>query len=116
MSTTQLESIVLNTLDDHKAKDVINIDVRHLTSVTDQIIVCTGTSKRHVITLAEHLITNAKHNGVQPLGVEGKENGEWALVDLGDIVVHIMLSETREFYSLEKLWDSAERARRMNES
>lgn len=111
MITEELKKLVLDTLDDFKAVDVTEIDVRELTSVTDYMIICSSTSRRHAMTLAEHLVTNAKHNGVMPLGVEGEADGEWILVDLVDVVVHIMQPKAREFYSLEKLWTKAEESR-----
>lgn len=111
MNAEDLKKLVLETLEDYKAQDVIDIDVRQLTSVTDYMIICTSTSRRHALTIAEHLVTNAKHQGVTPLGVEGESEGEWILVDLVDIVVHIMQAKAREFYSLEKLWTKAEETR-----
>lgn len=117
MNVAELEKLILDSLEDDKAKDVINLDVRELTTITDRMIICSGTSSRHVQTMGEHLVTKAKGKEHQPLGVEGMKVGDWVLVDLNDIVVHIMLPSTREFYSLEKLWTTTERLRQQaNES
>jgi len=104
MQLANLHDLVLESLDDMKARDVVVIDVQKVTSVTDLMIICSGTSNRHVKSISENLVSTAKHQSVLPLGVEGANEGEWVLVDLGDILVHIMLPKVREFYSLEKLW------------
>ena len=87
-----------------KAKDVVEIDVRGKSSVTDQMVVASGTSSRHVKSIADEVVKKAKHAGNPPIGVEGQREGEWVLVDLGDVIVHVMLPRTREFYGLERLW------------
>jgi ribosome-associated protein len=104
MQLEKLKEIVINALENLKAIDVVVLDVHKLTTVTDLMVICSGRSSRHVVSIADSVIQAAKKNGCQPLGVEGKKSGEWLLVDLGDIVVHIMLADTREFYQLEKLW------------
>ncbi len=91
-------------LDDLKAKHVKCIKVTDLTDVADYMVVASGTSGRHLRALANEVIEQSKHAGDQPLGVEGLNSGEWALVDLGDILVHIMLPAVREHYDLESLW------------
>ncbi len=106
-----LRQRVLVALDDIKAKDVREIDVRGKTSVTDFMIVASGTSSRHVKSIADEVIRQLKGQGAPPLGVEGEREGEWVLVDLGDVVVHVMLPRVREFYGLERLWSVAEEAR-----
>lgn len=93
-----------NSLDDGKAVDLICLDVRGLTAVTDYMLICSGTSVRHVKALAENLVKNSKDAGFQPQGVEGLDQGEWVLVDLGGVVAHVMQQQTRAFYQLEKLW------------
>lgn len=91
-------------LDELKAKDVVELDVRGKTSIADYIVVASGTSTRHVKSIADEVVKYAKKAGMPPLGVEGQREAEWVLVDLGDIIVHIMLPRVREFYGLERLW------------
>ncbi|MFO0450643.1 MAG: ribosome silencing factor [Pseudomonadota bacterium] len=95
-----------------KAQNVVVLDVRKLTDVADTIVVASGTSDRHVKSLAGRVVERAKEAGYRPYGVEGERDGEWVLVDLNDVIVHVMLPRVREFYGLEKLWDvrSADRA------
>jgi ribosome-associated protein len=99
-----LKQLCLNALQDMKAKDIIILDVRQQASFTDTMVFASGTSRRHVSSIAESLVQAAEVAGMAPLGVEGETVGEWVLVDLGDVVVHVMLPETRAFYELEKLW------------
>jgi len=91
-------------LDELKAKDAVEIDVRGKTSVCDYMVIASGTSTRHVKSIADEVVKNAKQLDCQPLGVEGEREAEWVLVDLGDVVVHVMLPRVREFYALERLW------------
>ena len=104
MPELQLLDLAAAALDELKARDVRVLDVRGLTSITDHMVVATGTSGRHVRSIADRLIEYAKKAGKPPLGVEGEERGEWVLVDLQDVVVHIMQRGAREFYKLEDLW------------
>ena len=104
MEIDALKVLVINTLDDMKAKDVVVLDVRDKTSITDIMVVASGTSDRHVKAIAETVAFKAKQAGEVPMGTEGVEQGEWALVDLNGVVVHVMLPETREFYDIERLW------------
>jgi ribosome-associated protein len=87
-----------------KANDVVEIDVRGKTSVCDFMVIASGTSTRHVKAIADEVVRFAKKLDCQPLGVEGEREAEWVLVDLGDVVVHVMLPRVREFYALERLW------------
>lgn len=107
MTPANLKKLVLNTLDKNKANNVIALDVRKLTTITDYMIICSATSNRHAKALAEHVTVKAKSNGHAPLGVEGDKDAEWILIDLIDVVVHIMLPSVRELYNLEKLWSGA---------
>jgi len=103
-AAARLRKIVLDALDDLKAKDVSEIDVRGKSGVTDLMVIASGTSSRHVKSIADEVVKKAKHAGNPPIGVEGQREGEWVLVDLGDVIVHVMLPRTREFYGLERLW------------
>jgi ribosome-associated protein len=100
----ELLAIVIAALEDVKAVDIRVIDVRDMTSITDRMVIASGTSTRHVKALAENVELKAKQHGYKPLGIEGQQTAEWVLLDLGDVVVHVMLPETRNFYGLEKLW------------
>jgi len=104
IQTDELLAIVLAALEDMKAVDVRVIDVRELTSITDIMVIAGGTSVRHVKSVADNVALQAKQHGVPALGVEGDKGAEWILVDLGDVVVHVMMPEIRAFYALEKLW------------
>ena len=97
-------AIALDALADLKALEPVSLDVRALSSVTDYLLVASGTSTRHVKSLAENVLMKAKASGVRPLGIEGERVGEWVLVDFGDVVVHVMQPATRSFYDLERLW------------
>jgi len=99
-----LRQRVIAALEELKAKDVREIDVRGKTSIADFLVIASGTSTRHVKSIADEVVKYAKQAGMMPLGVEGQRDAEWVLVDLGDIVVHVMLPRIREFYGLERLW------------
>jgi len=100
-----LLEVALAALEDMKAVNVKVIDVRHLTDVTDTMVVASGTSDRHVRSIAGRVVEQCKAAGFQPMGVEGERDGEWVLVDLRDALIHVMLPRIRDFYGLEKLWD-----------
>ena len=100
----RLLEIVIAALQDVKGAEIKVIDVRGLTSITDRMVIVSGTSSRHIKALAENVVLEARRHGFPALGVEGEETTGWILVDLSDVVVHIMMPETREFYALEKLW------------
>ncbi len=107
-----LEQVVLDALADMKAVDVRAMDVRGITDITDTMVVASGTSDRHVKSIADRVVQRCKEAGFRPYGMEGERDGEWVLLDLQDVVLHVMLPRVREFYALEKLWegDAARRA------
>ncbi|MEJ2059817.1 MAG: ribosome silencing factor [Gammaproteobacteria bacterium] len=106
MQTDQLVELVCHALEDLKGVDVRILDVRGKTAITDVMVIASGTSTRHVKSLADNVVLKAKEAGVQPIGVEGTQVAEWVLVDLNDVVVHVMLPTVRDFYNLEKLWET----------
>jgi ribosome-associated protein len=102
--------LVVAALEDLKGLDIKVLDVRDLTPITDTMVICTGTSNRHVKSLAENVMERARERGMKPIGVEGLNEGEWVLVDLNGVLVHVMQAQTRLFYQLEKLWDMSHSA------
>ena len=104
MTVKKIKNAAFEALDNLKAKDITTLDVKSLTSVTDYMLICTGSSSRHVKSLADNVYIELKKQGLQALSVEGAAGSDWVLVDFGDVVVHIMLQEARDFYELEKLW------------
>ena len=107
LTTDQLQQLVISSLEDFKAVDIQVIDVTGRNPLTERMIIASGNSTRQVKSMAENLVVNAKAEGNQPLGVEGASEGEWILVDLNDVIVHLMLPQTRAFYNLEKLWEAS---------
>ena len=107
MQTEQIKKLAVDALEALKAVDLVVLDVHDMTSITDFMIVASANSSRHLKALADNVVEAAKQAGHRPLGVEGENGGEWALVDLGDVVVHVMMPATREFYQIEKLWSIA---------
>ena len=101
----ELADFVVGVLDDMKAQDVRLLDVRHLTALMDFMVIATGRSDRHVRAVSGAVVDRCKAAGIKPYGVEGEEAGEWVLVDLADVVVHVMLGRVREFYNIERLWE-----------
>lgn len=106
MTTTfkDLPSFIQQQLEDGKAQDILYIDVRESTDITDLMVICTGTSNRHTRAIADRLIAHAKPEGFLVVGFEGEQEGEWVLVDLGDAIVHVMQQSARDHYQLEQLW------------
>jgi ribosome-associated protein len=100
----EFTDFVMDKADDMKARDIIVLDVSEKSSVTSTFIICSGNSKRHVSSIADNVIVECKRADHAPLSVEGKSEGEWVLVDLGEVVLHVMQDESRDFYQLEKLW------------
>lgn len=104
MLNQKLNQSIIAALEDVKGQNIVELDVREMTDVTDSLIIASGTSGRHARSLASNLVEELKKQGHQPLGVEGMDAGDWVLIDYGDTVVHVMQKETRDFYELEKLW------------
>jgi ribosome-associated protein len=105
MQIEELRDLVIKVLEDMKAQDITVIDVCGKTSITDIMVIASGTSNRHVKSIAEAVAFQAKNAGEAPLGMEGAQEGEWALIDLNGVVVHVMLPKVRDFYQLERLWN-----------
>jgi ribosome-associated protein len=104
-SKPSLKTVVLGALDDMKALEVKFLDVRGLTDIADFMVIASGTSDRHVRSVAQRVVEKAKEAGFRPHGVEGQQDADWVLIDLNEMIVHVMLPRVREFYGLEKLWD-----------
>ncbi len=104
MNTEELQKLVQTALEDIKAIDVKVLDVRDVSSITDLMVIATGSSTRHVKSIADSVIDVVKKNGCKVIGMEGEKACDWVLVDIGDVVLHVMLADVREFYALEKLW------------
>jgi ribosome-associated protein len=111
LSFAQLRELVIAALEDFKAIDIQLIDVSGRNPLTELFVIASGSSSRHVKSMADNLIVKAKSSGCQPLGVEGQRHAEWVLVDLNDVIVHLMLPQTRAFYNLEKLWEASSEQR-----
>tara|TARA_B110001452_G_scaffold57945_1_gene45000 strand:+ start:3588 stop:3938 length:351 start_codon:yes stop_codon:yes gene_type:complete len=101
---TNLKSIILDTLDSNKALDIISIDLKNKSSIADYMIIASGTSSRHIQALSEQVLEKLKSNGIENSKIEGKESGDWKLVDGIDLIIHIFNPEKRKFYELEKMW------------
>ncbi len=110
MPTSTIEQLIFDTLIDAKGQDIRVLDVRKVTDFTDFMVIVSGTSNRHVVSMAEKIREKMRDFGRRALGTEGEKAGDWVLVDFGDVVVHIMRPQTRDFYNLEKLWGDGQRA------
>lgn len=104
MQLKSLTTLITKALDELKGLDIKILKVKDLTSVADEMIICTGTSNRHVKSLADNVIQKIKAKKIKLLGVEGGSDSEWILIDLGDVIVHVMQQRTRDYYGLEELW------------
>lgn len=104
MDSKQLLEFVVDKADDMKAVNIVELDVTESSSITDFMVVCSGTSKRHVHAIANNVQKEARSADITIIGMEGQDVGEWVLLDLGDVVLHVMQEQTRDFYQLEKLW------------
>ncbi|HET6593249.1 MAG TPA: ribosome silencing factor [Xanthomonadales bacterium] len=107
LSFDQLRELVISSLEDFKAIDIQQLDVSGKNPLTDLFVIASGNSTRHIKSMAENLVMKTKAAGCPPLGVEGQRQAEWVLVDLNDVIVHLMLPKTRAFYNLEKLWEAS---------
>ena len=101
---TDLKQIIINTLDNNKAQDIVSIDLKDKSSMADYMIIASGTSSRHIQSLSEQVLNKLKDNGVKDSKIEGKDSSEWKLVDGIDLIIHIFHPEKRRFYELEKMW------------
>ncbi|GFO71140.1 ribosome-associated protein [Bathymodiolus japonicus methanotrophic gill symbiont] len=104
MQADELLAIVTQELEERKAENIITIDVIGKTSFTDYMVIASGTSDRHIKALCNYVTQALKEQGIAPRGIEGAQGSEWMLMDLGDVILHVMTAQTREFYQLEKLW------------
>lgn len=111
LTSEQLTDLVISALEDLKAIDIQQLDVSGRNPLTDRFVIASGNSTRHVKSMAEKVVLKAKAAGCKPLGVEGERQGEWVLVDLNDVIVHLMLPQSRAFYNLEKLWEASNQQR-----
>ncbi len=100
-----IQQLIVNNLEENKAQDIISLDIRKLTDIADYMIIASGTSTRHLKSLAKHVVDNLKENGYSILGIEGEKESEWILIDAESVIINLMLPETRKFYELEKLWN-----------
>jgi ribosome-associated protein len=118
MNSEKLKDTVVDALEDIKAQDLAVLPVRHLTSLTDYMVIATGTSNRHVRSLANEVQEKVKAGGGEVIGVEGEQAGEWVLIDLGDVVVHVMQAQVRDYYNIDELWggDASRVARQLRAS
>ncbi|ACX88890.1 ribosome silencing factor [Pectobacterium parmentieri] len=104
MQGQALQDFVIDKVDDLKAQDIVALNVQGKSSITDYMVICTGTSTRHVASIADHVVQSSRAAGLIPLGVEGENASDWVVVDLGDVMVHVLQEESRQLYELEKLW------------
>lgn len=104
MQLKSLTTLIIKALEELKGLDIVTINVKNLTTVTDAMVICTGTSNRHVKSLADNVVQKIKAKKIKVLGVEGEKDAEWILIDLGDVIVHVMQQRARDFYGLEQLW------------
>jgi ribosome-associated protein len=104
VTSEALRDLVIDALEDRKGRDIVALDVTRATNITDYMVLASGTSNRHVKALVDQVVESAAAAGNPAGGVEGRETCEWVLIDLGDVLVHVMQAQTREFYDLERLW------------
>jgi ribosome-associated protein len=114
MQAKQMQQEIVQALEDAKGQDIKVLDVRQVTDFTDYMIIASGTSSRHVQTLADKVCTRMKELGLKPVGREGEAVGDWVLIDFGDVVTHLMRPQVRDLYNLEKLWGDSQRVEQTN--
>lgn len=114
MKSESIKNLAISVLEDLKGIDIAIIDVKSLTSLTDYMIICTGRSTTHLQAIAENLVMKAKSQHLSFIHREGDRDSDWVLIDLGDVVVHVMLANTRSFYSIEELWEPVKEMREGN--
>lgn len=105
MQSKALTAFVIEKIEDLKGRDIVTLDISKKSSFADYMVVCSGNSNRHVKSIAQSVATECRTEGLEPLGIEGNDVGEWSLVDLGEVIVHIMTDTTRDRYQLEQLWE-----------
>jgi len=105
MQLADLEKLVVDSIEDLKGSDIKILNTEGITSIADRMVICSGRSSTHIRSIADNVVKNAKQNNVKVIGIEGTKNAEWVLIDLGDIIVHVMHPSTRDYYNLEALWD-----------
>lgn len=111
MQSEKTQQLAIDALNDLKGIDLVTLDIRTLTTLADTMIICTGRSTRHVKSLAESVVKKAKENQLKYIRTEGEREGEWIIVDLADVIVHVMSPNAREFYNLEDLWEPIKQLR-----
>ena len=116
MKPEDLKREIISALEDVKGRDIESLDIREITDIADYMIIASGTSSRHVSALAGKVIEKLRESGIKPLGTEGLDTGEWVLIDYGDVIIHVMHPQARDFYALEKLWQGAENSRQSREN
>lgn len=104
MQAKKMQQLISEALVDAKGQDIRVLDVRRVTDFTDYMIIVTGNSNRHVVSMADRVLDKLREHGLRPIGVEGEALGDWVLIDFGDVVTHVMRPQARDFYNLEKLW------------
>ena len=110
-SAKKTQSWIQDALEDAKGRDIAVLDMRKISDFTDYMVIATGTSNRHVQSTADKVVDALRTHGVRSVGVEGGKIGDWVLIDFGDVIVHVMREEIRDFYNLEKLWSDAKRVK-----
>ncbi len=105
LTVEQITQVAVNALEDVKGDNIVVIDTHKLSSLFSKMIVCTGSSNRQVKSLAQNVALEFKNNNIDIIGIEGEDGGEWVLVDCGDVVIHVMLPQVRNYYDLESLWN-----------